>query len=108
MKRLVSLAALALAVFTMPAFAQNKEHARADQSFASDFQTVPVMANTPGIGATFQTYVALLNPTSSSFPVTVTLYDSSGAKHTATITLAAGEVQTYPHFPGSPLAFCRG
>src|SRR5229473_13028 len=108
MKRLVSLAALALAVFTMPAFAQNKEHARADQSFASDFQTVPVMANTPGIGTTFQTYVAILNPTSSSFPVTVNLYDAAGVKHSVVITFAAGELKTYPNFLDAVFQFSGG
>jgi hypothetical protein len=108
MKRLASLTVLALAVFTMPAFAQNKEHAQANQSFASDFQTVPVMANTPGIGTTFQTYVAILNPTSSSFPVTVTLYDAAGAKHSAVITFAAGELKTYPNFLDAVFQFSGG
>src|SRR5437764_9505438 len=108
MKRLVCLTALALAVFTMPAVAQTKEHARAAQSFASDFQTVPVMANTPGIGATFQTYVALLNPTSSSFAVTATLYDGAGVKHTAMITLAAGELKTYTNFLDAVFQYSGG
>lgn len=70
----------------------------ADQNFASDFQTVPVMANTTGIGGTFQSYVAIFNPTSSSFTVDVTLYDSNGTKRNATITLAAGELKTYANF----------
>jgi hypothetical protein len=68
-------------------------------SFASDFQTVPAMANTPGFGgATFQTYVAILNPTAASFPVNVSLFDGAGVRHDATITLAAGEMQTYTNF----------
>jgi hypothetical protein len=68
-------------------------------TFASDNQTVPVMANTTGIGgATFQTYVALLNPTASAFPIDVTLYDAAGTKRNRTITLDAGEMKTYTNF----------
>jgi hypothetical protein len=67
-------------------------------NFASDFQTVPVVANVPGAGAVFQSYVALLNPTSSSFVVTATLFDSAGVKTEAAIPLAAGELKTYENF----------
>src|SRR5712692_1994060 len=100
MNRLVCLTALALAVVvTTSAFAQPDRRAVTQSSFASDFQTIPVMGNTPGAnGATFQTYVALLNPTSSSFTVSVSLYDASGVKHDAMITLAAGELKTYTNF----------
>ena len=59
MKQLM-LTIIALAIAAAPAFAQSVR--RLD--FASDFETVPVMGNTPGaFGATFQTYVAILNPT---------------------------------------------
>src|SRR4051795_414485 len=84
---------ISLMVFTMAtlittsAFAQ--QHVR-NLAFASDFQTIPVVANTPGIGGTFQSYVALFNPTSSAFSVTATLYDANGTKRTALIPLAAG------------------
>src|SRR6185436_20086132 len=97
MKRLVCLMTLALAVATS-AFAQADRRV-AGQSFASDFQTVPAMANTKGFGgAAFQTYVSLLNPTASSFTVEATLYDASGTAHHATIPLAAGELKTWQNF----------
>lgn len=98
MKRLFCLAALTLAVITTPAFAQSQPRKPRNLSFASDFQTVPVMANVPGIGSTFQSYVALFNPTSSAYSVTVALYDGAGTKHTALIPLAAGELKTYENF----------
>lgn len=99
MKRMISLTALTLAVVVAaaPASAQTMRPV-ALNSFASDFQTIPVMGNTPGVGATFQTYVALLNPTPSSFAVQVSLYDNFGTKRDASITLAAGELKTYENF----------
>lgn len=98
MKRMISLTALTLAIVVAatPASAQTMRPAL--NTFASDFQTIPVMGNTPGVGATFQTYVALLNPTPSSFAVQVALYDNFGAKRDASITLAAGELKTYENF----------
>jgi hypothetical protein len=102
MKRLLCLIAfaiIAVVIIAMPALAQRAGRAPANLSFASDFQTLAVVANTTGAGgAVFQTYVALLNPTSSSFAVTATLYDSAGVEHDATITLAAGELKTYQNF----------
>jgi hypothetical protein len=107
MKRLICLTALVLAAVSMPAFSQTRE--RAGQDFASDFQTVPVMANTVGLGgATFQTYVALFNPTSSAYSVTASLYDSAGAKHDAMIILAAGELKTYPNFLDAVFSYHGG
>ncbi len=91
MKKLI---ALLLIVCALPLFAQRVRR----QDFASDFQTIPVMGNTPGAGATFQTFVAIMNPTASAFPVDVTMYDNAGTKRTAVITLAAGELKTYPNF----------
>jgi hypothetical protein len=94
--RRISLMVLTMAAaITSAAFAQ--QHVRS-LAFASDFQTVPVMANAPGIGGTFQSYVALFNPTASAFSVTATLYDSTGTKRTALIPLAAGELKTYTNF----------
>jgi hypothetical protein len=84
------------AVITTSAFAQ-QQHVRS-LAFASDFQTIPVSANIAGIGGTFQSYVAIFNPTSSAFSVTATLYDATGTKRTALIPLAAGELKTYNNF----------
>ena len=96
MKRLASLLAITMAVITLPALAQGRApHAL---GFASDFQTVPVMGNVPGIGSTFQTYVAILNPTTSAYSIQASLFDASGVRHDAVITLAAGELKTYPNF----------
>jgi hypothetical protein len=99
MKRLSGLPAFALGfALTISLAAQPARRPQA-LAFASDSQTVPVMANVAGVGgATFQTYVALLNPTSSAFPVVVMLYDGSGTPRTATINLAAGELRTYENF----------
>ena len=97
MKRLVWLTAMALAAVT--AFAQSAPRARAGQDFASDTQTVPVLANTTGFGGTtFQTYLAILNPTASAFAVNVSFYDASGTKRDAQINLAAHELKTYSNF----------
>ncbi|MCU1228018.1 MAG: hypothetical protein JWO97_902 [Acidobacteria bacterium] len=98
MKRRIAIIALTLAaIIPAAAFAQ---HGRIkSQGFASDFQTVPVMGNTPGLaGANFQTYVTILNPTANAFAVEVTLFDNAGTKRTATINLAAGELKTYQNF----------
>ena len=90
MKRLI-LTTLVLAVAAMPALAQTARRPGALE-FASDFQTIPVMGNTPGaFGATFQTYVALLNPTASAFTIQASLWDANGTGHDASITLAAGD-----------------
>lgn len=89
------LATVLLVLITLPLAAQRAH----SQNFASDFQTVPVLANVTGVGGVvFHSYVALLNPTSSAFPVEVTLYDNAGTARNATITLAAGEVRTYDNF----------
>jgi hypothetical protein len=94
--RRISLMVLTMAAaITTSAFAQQHVHS---QAFASDFQTVPVVANVGGIGGAFQSYVALFNPTSSAFSVTATLYDGTGTKRTALIPLAAGELKTYTNF----------
>ena len=97
MKRLICL--VAFAIIAIPTFAQSTRRTPLNLSFASDFQTVPVMANTPGaFGAVFETYVALLNPTSAAFPVTASLYDAAGVKHDAIIELGAGELKTFANF----------
>jgi hypothetical protein len=90
------ITALALIV-AMPAFSQTDRRA-VNQDFASDFSTIPVAANVPGLNGTFQTYMAIYNPTASAFSVTASLYDASGTKRDATITLNAGETKTYQNF----------
>ncbi|HEY8173745.1 MAG TPA: hypothetical protein VIH21_11720, partial [Dehalococcoidia bacterium] len=96
MKRLIAFIALA-AITALPAFSQSR--VLRPLGFASDFQTLPVVANVTGIGnAQFLSYVALLNPTSSTFPVEVTLYDANGNAQEATISLGAGELKTYTNF----------
>src|SRR6476646_3878439 len=94
--RRISLMVLTMAaLITTSAFAQ--QHVRS-LAFASDFQTVPVVANIPGIGGAFQSYLAIYNPTSSAFSVTASLFDVNGTKRTALIPLAAGELKTYTNF----------
>jgi hypothetical protein len=109
MKRLTLLTALTLAaVLALPAAAQSARRP-STHNFASDFQTVPVMANTTGVnGASFQTYVTLANPTSSAFDVDATLYDTAGGAHDATIHLAAGQVLTFDNFLESAFGFSGG
>ena len=96
MKRLMIL----IALISTAAFAQTgRRNIAPNDSFASDVQTLPVVANTTGAGgALFQSYVAIFNPTSSSFPITATLYDANGTPTVKTITLAAGELKTYTNF----------
>lgn len=109
MKRLICLATLALVVVAAPAFPQFERRAQVGQDFASDFQTVPVMANTTGVGgAKFQTFVTLLNPTTTAFSIDVTLYDAAGTKRNATITLAAGELKTYSNFLDTVFSYVGG
>lgn len=106
MKRLIVFLIL-LTVAAIPAAAQSRGVAP-NNAFASDFQTVPVMGNVPGAGATFQTFVAILNPTSAAFDVEAALYDPNGTKRTATIALAAGELKTYPNFLQSVFNYAGG
>src|ERR1051326_3875129 len=93
MKRLIFLVAL----ISTTAFAQRS--VAPNDSFASNLQTLPVVANVTGFGgAVFRSYVAILNPTSSSFNVTASFYDASGTKKDATISLGAGELKVYGNF----------
>lgn len=94
-----TILSLTLLLAALPLAAQSSRRTTTQNTFASDFQTIPVMGNVVGVGgARFQTYVALLNPTASAFPVTASLYDANGTKHDATINLAAGEMKTYANF----------
>lgn len=93
MKRLVFLVTL----IATAAFAQTAR--RPNNTFASNFQTIPVVANTVGLGgAVFRSYVAILNPTPSAMTVTASFYDSTGTKRDAAINLAAGELRVYGNF----------
>ena len=104
MKRLIYTIS-ALALIAAPMFGQSVK--RLD--FASDFQTIPVMGNTPGaFGSTFQTYVALLNPTSSSYTIQASLWDATGTGHNASITLAAGELKVFQNFLAEVFNFTGG
>jgi hypothetical protein len=105
MKRLI-FSILILTVVALPALAQRRPAAN---DFASDFQTVPVMGNTPGFGGTtFLTYVAILNPTATAYSVTATLYDAAGTKREAMISLAAGEQKVYANFLAEVFNFTGG
>jgi hypothetical protein len=102
----IILMALALAV-ALTLAAQSRKPA--SMTFASDDQTVAVMANTVGVGgAVFQTYVNLLNPTSERFSIEVTLYDAAGTEHDASITLGPGEQKTYTNFLDTVFHFTGG
>lgn len=97
MKRTLIYTALALSFIAVPMFAQAPSQP-VNFDFASDFSTIPVAANVPGLNGTFQTYMAIYNPTSATIPVTVTIYDAAGTTHQATITINAGETKTYTNF----------
>jgi hypothetical protein len=91
MKKLTVLAMLFAAA---SAFAQARRPVA--QDFASDSQTVPVVANVTGVGgAAFISYLAIFNPTPASYSVTASFYDAGGVKHDAMINLAPGELKTY-------------
>jgi hypothetical protein len=94
MKKLI---ALTLILAATSAFAQTRRPIA--QDFASDFQTVPVVANVTGVGgAFFISYLAIFNPTNAAYSVTASFYDAAGTKRDATINLAAGELKTYDNF----------
>lgn len=104
MKRIILL--FACAFLALPLFAARRVRT---SNFASDFQTVPVMANVSGVGgARFHSYVALLNPTATPFSVEATLYDTNGQAETATIHLAAHGLETYDNFLEEVFGFAGG
>jgi hypothetical protein len=103
MNRIARLTLIAL--IALPVLAQRP---KTNDTFASDQQTVPVMANVTGIGGKFISYVALLNPTSSAYPVTASLYDANGTKREAVINLAAGELKTYANFLDTVFQYTGG
>jgi hypothetical protein len=66
---------------------------------ASPVITIPVMTNAPGaLGGIFKTKVVVFNPTISSFPIVVSLYDTNGFVAKTTISMAAGQVRNYENF----------
>lgn len=100
MKRIALIALIAL-----PVFAQRP---RTNNTFASDQQTVPVVANVTGIGGKFITWLSILNPTSTAYAVTASLYDANGTKRDAQINLAAGELKTYDNFLETVFGYSGG
>ncbi len=101
--------AILAAALTLTAFSAVAQPHLVPLSFASDFQTVPVMGNTPGANnSRFQTYVSILNPTSSAFVVDVVFYEASGVAHNATISLNPGQLKTYANFLEEVFAFTGG
>lgn len=107
MKKLaVVMTGLLVALAATPASSQDKPAPLGEMAFESDSLTVPVMINSAGLaGATFATYAAIMNPTSKSFPVQVTLFDAVGARTQRTITLAAGELKSYQNFLDTVFAY---
>jgi hypothetical protein len=101
---------LLLALIATTAFAQtNRRGVAPHDSFASNQQTLPVVANVVGFGgAVFRSYVAILNPTPSSFDVTASFFDGNGTKKDATINLAAGEMKVFGNFLGTVFAASGG
>lgn len=101
---------LFIALIATTALAQtSKRPVAPNDSFASDRQTIPVVANTAGLnGAQFTTYVAIFNPTSSSFPITASFFDANGNETDKTITLAAGELRTYTNFMNDVFGMAGG
>lgn len=82
-----------------PAFSEGMRPGPLGLEIASTTQTVPAMANAGGLsGATFQTFVALMNPTTLSYTIRVTLYDAAGVSYAANIAMAPGEQKTYQNF----------
>lgn len=110
MNKLTRLTVIALMALALPLAAQYAgRRTPATMTFASDDQTVAVMANTTGAGgAVFQTYVAILNPTAERFSIEVTLYDAAGTEHDASITLGPGEQKTYTNFLDTIFHFTGG
>ncbi len=94
MKKIMLIATI---FFTATAFAGTRQPVA--QDFASDSQTVPVVANVTGVGgAAFISYLAIFNPTPSAYAVTASFYDAAGTRRDAQINLAAGELKTYTNF----------
>ena len=85
------------ALITTSAFAQ--QHCAGSLDFASDFQTVPVMANVPGVGGarSRRTWRSSIRrrPHSPSRRRSMTQRHEARPR---TITLAAGELKTYTNF----------
>jgi len=68
-------------------------------SVTSNIFYLPVAVHTPGLfNSFFKSHVAFYNATGAPFSVQATLFDSHGAAHVATFTLAANEVIAYADF----------
>ena len=101
---------LFLALIATTALAQTSKRGVApNDSFASNVQTIPVVANTTGFGgAVFRSSVAILNPTPSDYSIIASYFDTAGTKKDATITLAAGEQKVFGNFLGTVFATTGG
>src|ERR1051326_9214924 len=108
MTRKITYTALALAlIVAIPTFAQSSRRSN-EFDFASDFSTLPVAANVPGLNGTFLTYLSIYNPTTTVYSVTASLYDGSGVKRDATIQLGPGETKTFTNFLSEVFNFTGG
>jgi hypothetical protein len=69
------------------------------QSSASNRWVVPTSANNPGqFGAIFKTRITLFNPTSNSFPIAISLYNTIGPVLSTPITIQAGQTLSWDNF----------
>lgn len=100
---------LFLALIATTAVAQTNKRTAPNDSFASNVQTIPVVANTTGFGgAVFRSSVAILNPTPSDYSITASYFDAAGTRKDATITLAAGEQKVFGNVLGTLFATTGG
>jgi len=104
MKRLITLLVMALA--SIQAFPSNSITSRNALEFTSTYAVVPVMANLQGVtGSFFATRVVLMNPTTSPYPIEVSLFGVGGFVTKTTINMAAGQMRTYDNFLGEVFSF---
>lgn len=89
---------LALLLTVFNAHSEELELAKSALASAASVITVPVMANTPGIGGLFKTKVVIINPTLFSYPIGVSLYDTTGQIKNTTINMSAGQIRNYDNF----------
>jgi hypothetical protein len=93
------IALVVLFLLSLNGFAGDHRPSRQAIEFASSFVTVPVMVNKAGLfGSFWKTRVSLLNPTALSYPIRVTLYDTSGKVSESTVDVTAGQVRNFDNF----------
>ena len=90
---------IALSLATLTVLALFAPAAPAQSEVTSGQFYLPVAVHVPGkFGAFFKTHVAFYNATSSTFPVLVTLYDSTGTAHPTSFTLGPNQSMAYADF----------